>query len=634
MSVYNGEAFLNEAIDSILAQTFGDFEFIIIDDGSTDVSPEILASYHDKRIKVYPQSNKGLIKSLNRAIGLARGEYLARMDADDVSEPSRLERQLAGFAGNSDLVVLGSHYHVVDEHGRLLDTIRTPIDGVYRLWLLQFQNTFAHGTVMMHRRRIVEAGAYSEQALHVEDYELWSRIANPVNTGILSEVLYRYRVLDSLSQVSRTNYAFQTLSAAAISNRNLQTCDASLTEPLCRDIRRLYWDRDQGRVTVDAVRAIPGLVKMFCIRYGIDASKQKRLEKRVRLDALRFAARTGAASAAYRAPLATAAWEGVPVISVFLIFGSGSQGCERVLERLNRQLLQSNRFEVLLIPVGSPGVSDHPKLDGRSFPARYIRYSSMPSSNLDQAVNLAWSESVGQYVVYLDDRDEPCAEWFSTALTIIETDLPPLVGGPHLPKGSSADSADSHWRPSPLQRSKFFMRRDLFGEEEDYPSLLEASGEDLLYGRDTPSVAAACRRVAIASVRFDRRLRVSFRGKASTMGLARVIRNHFSWGRAHHRSAKRVRQPVDERIGTIIRSTLVLLFRAVMDLAVGSVMRDCAHWSNPVDYLTHVMAIRSWKVGVLTERFRRHLISFRVILRRPSTRHGDQLSRHRSSRKL
>ena len=115
MSVCNSEPFIRDAIKSILGQTFQDFEFIIINDGSTDGSLQIIQSYGDSRIRITSQENLGLTKSLNKGIGIARGEYIARQDADDISEPSRLEKQVAVLEQNRRAVLVSSNIRYFSE---------------------------------------------------------------------------------------------------------------------------------------------------------------------------------------------------------------------------------------------------------------------------------------------------------------------------------------------------------------------------------------------------------------------------------------------------------------------------------------------------------------------------------------
>jgi glycosyltransferase involved in cell wall biosynthesis len=124
MSVFNGERFLREAVDSILGQTYRDLELIVIDDGSADGSGEILAQRRqaDARLRVFPQANMGLTRSLNRGVELSTGEYVARMDADDLSEPRRFERQVAFMDAHPDVGLLGTAYREIDGEGRVLGT--------------------------------------------------------------------------------------------------------------------------------------------------------------------------------------------------------------------------------------------------------------------------------------------------------------------------------------------------------------------------------------------------------------------------------------------------------------------------------------------------------------------------------
>jgi glycosyltransferase involved in cell wall biosynthesis len=119
MSVHNAERYLRPAVESILAQAFTDFEFIIIDDGSTDRSPPILAEFasRDPRVRIETRANKGLTKSLNEAIQLSRGEYLARMDADDIAKPNRFQIQIQFMRDHPEVVLLGGGYELIDGAG-------------------------------------------------------------------------------------------------------------------------------------------------------------------------------------------------------------------------------------------------------------------------------------------------------------------------------------------------------------------------------------------------------------------------------------------------------------------------------------------------------------------------------------
>jgi glycosyltransferase involved in cell wall biosynthesis len=230
MSVYNGQDFLAEAIQSILDQSYGDFEFLIIDDGSTEPLDHILHRYKDKRIVIRRQKNMGLTRSLNKGLSLARGEYIARMDADDVSLPNRLENQVHELDADSGLDLVGCFFDIVDGEGRLIERKELITDPVYRLWRLQFHNNYGHGTVMLRKRSVLDAGSYDENLSYAQDYDLWSRISTRNNTGIIPEVLYLYRMVEDGMQASVKNYEVQLTNALGVSNRNLMACNPSLNE--------------------------------------------------------------------------------------------------------------------------------------------------------------------------------------------------------------------------------------------------------------------------------------------------------------------------------------------------------------------------------------------------------------------
>lgn len=194
MSVYNGEKYLREAVDSILAQTFTDFEFIIINDGSTDKTKEILSSYDDERIVVIDQQNVGLTKSLNRGIKMAKGEYIARMDADDISLPERLEKQVRFLDHNRDIVLVGTSPICINENGKAIETgnVSTASDEIKKNLLNG--NQFTHGSVMFRKSCIEAVGFYREEFDVAQDYDLWLRISEVFGVGNIEEPLYKWRI--------------------------------------------------------------------------------------------------------------------------------------------------------------------------------------------------------------------------------------------------------------------------------------------------------------------------------------------------------------------------------------------------------------------------------------------------------
>ncbi|HEX8251902.1 MAG TPA: glycosyltransferase [Thermoanaerobaculia bacterium] len=195
MSVFNGGVYLREAIESILAQTFADYEFLIVDDGSTDDTPSILRGYRDARIRVLTnERNVGLTASLNRGLGEARGEWIARQDADDRSHPQRLQRQLAFVAAHPEVTVAGTQARVIDARGRAVGMSRKPRTSIGIAWCSVFHNPLLHSSVIFRRNAILEAGGYDEAYPFNQDFELWSRLMERHPLANIDDVLIDHRV--------------------------------------------------------------------------------------------------------------------------------------------------------------------------------------------------------------------------------------------------------------------------------------------------------------------------------------------------------------------------------------------------------------------------------------------------------
>lgn len=200
MPVYNSAAHLREAIDSILAQTFSDFEFVIVNDGSTDNSVEIIESYKDPRIKLFHnERNLDLVKTLNKGWDLCKGEFIARMDGDDIAHPNRFQVQLDFMEANPQIGVCGSGFKmfegadVVNINPETPEAIKT---------MLFFVNCIAHPTVMFRKSLLDKFNLKYEQHLS-EDYELWQRSSFYFDLYNLKDVLLDYRVAaTSYSQVN------------------------------------------------------------------------------------------------------------------------------------------------------------------------------------------------------------------------------------------------------------------------------------------------------------------------------------------------------------------------------------------------------------------------------------------------
>jgi glycosyltransferase involved in cell wall biosynthesis len=193
MPVRNGERYLREALDSVLSQTHGELEVVLVDDGSDDSTPAIVEGYEDRRVCLVRQPPSGLVAALGRGVAEARGDLIARMDADDVSLPHRLERQLELLERESGLGLVGCGVETIDERGRATGSWLLPAadDALRRRLLLR--NLFTHGSVVMRRSALEAAGGYSGAYGANEDYDLWRRIARGWRLAAVPEVLYRYR---------------------------------------------------------------------------------------------------------------------------------------------------------------------------------------------------------------------------------------------------------------------------------------------------------------------------------------------------------------------------------------------------------------------------------------------------------
>lgn len=250
MSVYNGADYLSASVESILQQTYADFEFIIIDDGSTDASWDILQTYAqtDQRIRLFQnESNLGLTKSLNKGMHLARGEYIARQDADDLALAHRFARQIAVFHDYPDVVLVSCDLELIDTQGRLLPhKIQRSCDPDLIPWHLVFCNYLGgHSQVMFRHQAAIDLGGYCETYRYAQDYEFWCRLATQGGVVILPDVLQRQRMHDaSVSAQKKTEQDQFSLTQSQRNMAELLAEDLSLEA--VNDLRGLmmipaYW---------------------------------------------------------------------------------------------------------------------------------------------------------------------------------------------------------------------------------------------------------------------------------------------------------------------------------------------------------------------------------------------------------
>ncbi len=196
MAVYDAERHLDETVESILHQGFGDFEFIITNDGSTDGSPGILHRYEraDDRVRVSHQEKRGLTEALNRGCRMARGKYIARMDADDISLSDRFGRQVDFLERHPRVAVLGGAFEIINGTGSPTRTVRVPLEDRQIKDALSRYNCLAHPTIMMRKQAFDATGGYRSSFPYAEDYDLWLRMAERYELASLPDILLYYRV--------------------------------------------------------------------------------------------------------------------------------------------------------------------------------------------------------------------------------------------------------------------------------------------------------------------------------------------------------------------------------------------------------------------------------------------------------
>lgn len=227
MPVHNGGTYLSAAIDSILGQTFTEMEFLIVDDGSTDKTPDILTAYagRDERIRILRnEANLGIVASLNRGLVEARAPLLARMDADDLSLPERLEEQYRFLEDHPSKGLVGTWAEIWEEEHRTGRVHRHPVDETLIRFELLFGNPFVHSSVMMRRAVAREVGGYlAPRSPYPEDYDLWSRISEKTGVANIPQTLTVYRESDRSICRNDTGRLLAE-GVAEISARNIQRC--------------------------------------------------------------------------------------------------------------------------------------------------------------------------------------------------------------------------------------------------------------------------------------------------------------------------------------------------------------------------------------------------------------------------
>jgi glycosyltransferase involved in cell wall biosynthesis len=198
MPAYNAERYIREAIESVLLQTYTDFELLIVNDGSTDGTVAIINSFKDDRIVLINQSNRGVADALNTGLKYARAPYIARFDADDVCYPYRLEKQIRFLHDNPEYILVGSEAKYIIENGDFLFDFHCIAYSHEQIMdKLYFYCPFVHPTVMYKKESVINAGGYPTHAHNFEDYLLWTHLVNEGQFCNLTEPLIKYRLNSS-----------------------------------------------------------------------------------------------------------------------------------------------------------------------------------------------------------------------------------------------------------------------------------------------------------------------------------------------------------------------------------------------------------------------------------------------------
>jgi hypothetical protein len=215
MSVFNGERFMRDAMESILGQSLRDFEFIIVNDGSTDGTASILDSYarSDPRVHVFAQDNLGQCVADNHGCGLANGKYIAHMDHDDVAVRDRLQWQIEFMERHPEIAVVGGAVENIDSAGRTLSFTHYPVENEEIKCALPLRSPFQHSSAVIRKEAFLSVGGYRRPFVDAEDYDLWLRIAERWQLANLKAVVLKYRIHSN--QVTCQKLRQQILSALA-----------------------------------------------------------------------------------------------------------------------------------------------------------------------------------------------------------------------------------------------------------------------------------------------------------------------------------------------------------------------------------------------------------------------------------
>lgn len=282
MCVYNDAHFVLDTIESILKQTWTDFEFIIIDDGSTDESVTVISSISDPRIKlIYNSQNLGLTASLIKGINMAKGKYIARIDADDIAHPKRLEKQVHFLENHREVGILGSPCLLFNAESENLGLYSVPVRDYLIRWTSLLNNPFAHPTIMLRRDILKQYNLnYDEKFPIAQDYELWMRLLKCTQGANLTEPLIKYRLREGVTTKKRRE---QLTFHDAIALRTIQSTLPNFTISLeqVTSMRSLFITQDFDQATEplnlenlgETIKTYLQMLQIFLKKYSKNSEK-------------------------------------------------------------------------------------------------------------------------------------------------------------------------------------------------------------------------------------------------------------------------------------------------------------------------------------------------------------------------
>jgi Glycosyl transferase family 2 len=290
LAVHNGEPYIGEAVGSVLEQTFTSFELLVVDDASTDDTIGIVERFGDARIRILRnERNLGQVPSLNRGLADARGEYVARIDADDACLPTRLERQVEILDAEPRVGLVGTWMDAVDDRGRLLGrlqkTLRDYVDFLYHTLIMRVY--VSHPSAMYRLEPVLRLGCYDEASGPAEDKDLWRKLAlERFEARIVPEPLVRYRLHDL--QLSQVRSGYQRQVDAMSQDRFIAELAPDADAPAVRTLLAgdaHAWDHDP----IGSLRGVELVLAGARSRLALDDDEAQRLDERVALRLLEVA---------------------------------------------------------------------------------------------------------------------------------------------------------------------------------------------------------------------------------------------------------------------------------------------------------------------------------------------------------